>query len=173
MKMIPYYVPLLNGTQENLIVSLIESRSGSTEDKIENLISLRFASRKIAKLNSISPKNAFQTKSFLRRDGFAEEGGRIYTRGDMRRVLLFPARRKSFRDCFCRGFTNNSIFRISRLLTKIILLFRKALSVNDADVLQSDDGVENWVSCSLVNCLSDLTLLLLVFIIFMFEGKVN
>lgn len=54
------------------------------------------------------------------------------------RALLFPARRKSFCDCFCRGFTNNSIVRFSRLLTKIILLFREALFDNDdADVLHA------------------------------------
>lgn len=70
-------MPLLHGTQENLIVSLIQSRSGSTEDKTENLISLQFASRKIAKLNSI-PENAFQTKSLFLRDG--RDGGE-YTGG--------------------------------------------------------------------------------------------
>ena len=59
-----YYVPVLNGTQENLIVSLIESRSGSTEDKTENLISLQFASRNIAKLNSIPRKTLFKQIRF-------------------------------------------------------------------------------------------------------------
>lgn len=75
-------MPLLHGVQENLIVSLIESRSGSTEDKTENLISLQFAFRKIAKLNSIpNRKMLFKQNrfSFVTRQRESEREG--YARG--------------------------------------------------------------------------------------------
>lgn len=128
-----HYVPLVHGTQENLIVSLIQSRRalGSTKDKAQNLISLRFASRKIAKLNSIPRKTLFKQNRFSFVTGFRWKT----CSWDMKALCFFRPGGKVFMIAFAEVSQTIRLFDSLDYWRKLFCYLEKLLFDNDAELM--------------------------------------